>query len=39
VHGPGDGTTVFMAAAMMVTALLLALGQGRTRPAAALSGS
>ncbi len=38
-HGPADGTTVFMAAAMMATALLLALGQGRTRPAAALSGS
>ena len=37
--GLGDGTTVFLAAAMMVTALLLALGQTRQRPAAALSGS
>ena len=38
-HGPGDGTTVFMAAAMMLTALLLALSQARARSAAALSGS
>jgi DHA1 family tetracycline resistance protein-like MFS transporter len=34
--GLGDGTTVFMAVAMLLTALLLALGQGRVRPAAAL---
>ena len=38
-HGPGAGTTIYLAAAMMLTALLLALGQSRARTAAATSGS
>jgi DHA1 family tetracycline resistance protein-like MFS transporter len=38
-HGLGDGTTIFLSTAMMVTALALALGQTRVRRAPVLSGS
>jgi DHA1 family tetracycline resistance protein-like MFS transporter len=38
-HGLGTGTTIFISAAMMITALALALGQTRLRPAPALTGS